>query len=167
MTDAPKPFDRGTQRRILEVIRDAYPDSVNGPKPEAFGLESSEALLRELTYLREHGLLDFRNPQYTGSSQVRDIQITAKGIDFLADDGGLGAILGVVTIKFHEDSLKALIEAKIQASDLPPADKKRFVDQLRELPAETTKHLALKLVDLGLESLPAALRALQSAAGLG
>lgn len=77
--------------------------------------------------------------------------ITAKGMDFLADDGGLSAVLGVVTIKLHDDTIKALIEARILASSLPEPEKKRLIDRLRELRAETTKHLVLKLVDLGLD----------------
>ncbi|HMN33908.1 MAG TPA: hypothetical protein PKE36_00635 [Chiayiivirga sp.] len=167
MTDTPKPFDRAVQRRILEAAREAYPEAIEDPQAKAFGLGSLLELRRELTYLQEHDLLTFQHDEYSEYEGVRDIQITARGIDFLADDGGLGAILGVMTIKLHEDSLKALIEAKIQASDLPQPEKKRYLDQLRELPGETTKHLALKLVDLGLESLPAALRALQSLAGQG
>lgn len=167
MTDTPKPFDRAVQRRILEAAREAYPESVEEPQAIHFGFGSLHDLRRELQYLQEHGLLTFKTISHSQYEVVRWMQITAKGIDFLADDGGLGAILGVMTIRLHEDSLKALIAAKIQASDLPQPEKKRYLDQLRELPGETTKHLALKLVDLGLESLPAALRALQSLAGQG
>ena len=78
-------------------------------------------------------------------------------MDFLADDGGLSAILGVVTIKLHDDTIKSLIESKILESDLPEPEKKRFLDHLRELPGEATKHLVLKLVDLGLEKAPTAI----------
>jgi len=83
--------------------------------------------------------------------------ITASGLDFLAEDGGLSAILGVVTIKLHDDTIKELIGLRIQESELPPSDKKRFLDNLRELPGETTKHLVMKLVDMGLEATPQAL----------
>lgn len=69
----------------------------------------------------------------------------------------MGAILGVVTIRLHDDTIKELIQAKILRSDLPETEKKRYLDQLRELPAETTKHLVLKLVDLGLEKGPEAI----------
>jgi hypothetical protein len=47
-----------------------------------------------------------------------NVKITSRGIDFLADDGGLAAILGVVTVKLHEETLKALLEAGVDA--LPP-----------------------------------------------
>ncbi|WP_152969423.1 hypothetical protein [Paracidovorax avenae] len=67
------------------------------------------------------------------------------------DSCGLSAILGVVTIRLHDDTIKALIEARILASNLPEPEKKRLIDRLGELRTETTKHLVLKLVDLGLD----------------
>ena len=105
-----------------------------------------------LFYLQEHGLIKVRGQLATDGGLVyQGGSITAKGMDFLADDGGLSAILGVVTIKLHDDTIKALIEARILASNLPEPEKKRLIDRLRELRAETTKHLVLKLVDLGLD----------------
>ena len=59
--------------------------------------------------------------------------------------------MGVVTIKLHDDTIKALVEQRILASNMPEPEKKRLIDRLRDLSAETTKHLVLKLVDLGLE----------------
>ena len=82
-------------------------------------------------------------------------------MDFLADDGGLSAILGVVTVKLHEDTLKELIGQRIAESDLPASEKSRLVDQLKSLPGYTIKHLTLKLVDAGLESWPIAVQAIE------
>lgn len=83
--------------------------------------------------------------------------IRPTGLDFLADDGGLSAILGTVTIKLHDDTIKELIAQRIELAELPAAEKKRYLDQLRELPAETTKHLVMKLVDMGLDAAPQAM----------
>lgn len=44
-------------------------------------------------------------------------------MDFLADDGGLSAILGTVIIKFETEQLKAILAAKIMSSDLSPERK--------------------------------------------
>ncbi len=88
-------------------------------------------------------------------------RITTKGRDYLAEDGGLTRELGVVTIKLHEDQLHQLIELQIHRSDLPQTQKQRLLDQLRQLPAETTKHLAMQLVDAGLKNWPLALPLLQ------
>lgn len=74
-------------------------------------------------------------------------------MDFLANDGGLSAILGVVTVKFEADTLKAILENRINQSDLSPENKQSMIDSLRELPAESIKHLTMKLLDEGLENL--------------
>lgn len=34
--------------------------------------------------------------------------ITAASLDFLEDDGGLSAILGIITVKLHADTIKGL-----------------------------------------------------------
>jgi len=83
-------------------------------------------------------------------------RITAAGMDFLADDGGVGAILGVVTVKIHEDTIKQLIEARIAGSDLPEEEKRPLLQAVRELPGEAIKHLTTRLLDLGLDNLPGA-----------
>ncbi|HEX7908277.1 MAG TPA: hypothetical protein VF534_09345 [Paraburkholderia sp.] len=78
-------------------------------------------------------------------------------MDFLADDGGLSAILGVVTVRLHEETLKELIGTQIAESDLPDPEKIRLLDQLKSLPAEAIKHLSLKLIDAGLSHWSSAL----------
>ena len=83
--------------------------------------------------------------------------ITHKGMDFLANDGGLSAILGVVTVKFEADTLKAILENRINQSDLDPESKQSMIDSLRELPAESIKYLTTELLTRGLDNLPAAI----------
>ncbi|GJI89905.1 hypothetical protein RugamoR1_30680 [Rugamonas sp. R1(2021)] len=96
---------------------------------------------------------------------IANIAITAAGLDFLADDGGLTAILGTVTVKLHDDTIRNLIETRIQDSDLPPEEKTGLLHQLKELRGESIKHLTMKLLDAGLENLPAALPLIQKALG--
>ncbi|QFY77798.1 hypothetical protein DUD43_08940 [Alcaligenes faecalis] len=163
-------FNRNVQRSILELLRESYPGDMEHPHLK--GLidakhqeDGDYDFYANLVYLREHGLISFRAAEY--DTDEEGAVITNRGIDFLAEDGGLSAILGVMTIKIHDDTLKSLIEGKILRSDLSQPDKKRWLDSLRELPAETTKHLVLKLVDLGLANSPTALAAIGTALGLG
>jgi hypothetical protein len=88
-------------------------------------------------------------------------RITAKGMDFLADDGGVSAILGVVTVKPHEDMLKELIGVRIEESELSTPEKARLIDQLKSLPAEAIEHHSLELIDAGLANWPVALHAIE------
>ncbi|PZO07563.1 MAG: hypothetical protein DCF27_10645 [Lysobacteraceae bacterium] len=142
-------LDRGLQRKLLESAFNTYPAAF---PVEDLGIGDRE-LRVNVAYLDEHGLLEAFHPQPHGRrGPPKGVTITAKGIDFLAEDGGLGAILGVVTVRLHEDTLKELVAVKIRDSDLPPAEKERYVQTLRKLPAEMTKHLALKLMDAGLSN---------------
>src|SRR5882672_5223716 len=76
---------------------------------------------RRLVQMRPRGFLEDKKP-------VADVAtITVKGLDFLQDDGGLGAILNVVTVRFEAETLRALIEAKVDASDEPPEQKSAMV----------------------------------------
>ncbi|AMG36136.1 hypothetical protein [Achromobacter xylosoxidans] len=145
-------LDRVVQKVILDTLASRYPDwtRLNALLSHLdFNLEQQNKLAN-VYYLEGHGLVETKgNPKGTEGQGLR---ITAKGLDFLEDDGGIGAILGVVTIKLHDDTIKHLIEAKILASDLPAEEKKRWTDQLRSLPAKTIEHLVMKLVDRGLDS---------------
>lgn len=156
-------LDRAFQLHLLQVAAAGYPQPV-ALKDE---LASNERATRvNVAYLEEHGLLKGSYPELHGRRAApKGAMITAQGIDFLSNDGGLGAILGVVTVRLHEDTLKAIISSKVEQSDLPAAEKKKFLDQLKELPGETTKHLVLRLVDAGLDNWQKALPLLQNMLG--
>lgn len=154
--------NRSNQREMLTELMSQYPAQID---VQGWGYPNLSA---ELSYLHEHELAEVTFSQSFGHSMPTPIfaKLTAKGVDFLQQDGGLSAILGVVTIKLHDDTIKALIETKIMESSLSQPDKHRYLDALRELPAETTKHLVLKLVDMGLEHKEAAISAIGSLMGL-
>jgi hypothetical protein len=156
-------LDRTYQRKLLELLAQSYPrphdvrQLFNGMDDAA-----TERYAANLMYLEEHGLADSAIRYGVDGHMASGLpRITAKGMDFLADDGGLSAILGVVTVKLHEDTLKELIGARIEESDLPAPEKSRLLDQMKSLPAEAIKHLSLKLIDAGLANWPAALQAIE------
>lgn len=145
-------IDRQVQKRILELLAAEFPAPFNLRRYKEFSLDI-ETVGWHLAYLEQHGLIACRwdNP-ISGPKQCLSATMLAKGIDFLEDDGGLSAILGVVTIKFHDDTIKAMVEMRIQESDLPQPDKIKLLDQLKALPAAAVKHLATKLMEKGLET---------------
>lgn len=157
-------LDRDGQRALLERLAEDYPETVAAdflyPVIEAYKLAANAA------YLHEHGLIEatFFGPKEMGNALLM-ARLTHRGMDFLLGDGGLTAILGVMTVRLHEESIKDLIAVQIRSSDLSQPDKQRYLDQLRELPAETTKHLVLKMVDAGLANWQKALPLLQSILG--
>lgn len=153
-------LDRALQKRILEAAAEAYPfPAPYGLYIELGAAETKERVDANLCYLAEHGLIK-KCIELTGDGFAlhtnNGIQCTKSGMDFLADDGGLSAVLGVVTIKIHEDTLRELLERKILESDTLPEEKSRLVQGLKGLSAEAIKHLTLKLLDEGVGRLPAA-----------
>lgn len=130
-------FDRELQHEILCELQRIHPFSAGhkellGKLTEISG--SDEILLGStLVYLEEHGLITsgsvvpgFDGKIYFDSSKIK---ISAKGLDFLEDDGGLGAILGAVVIKLHCDTLEAL-EGFILHGSADPADKQKLLTRL-------------------------------------
>ncbi|UQI38830.1 hypothetical protein [Vreelandella venusta] len=83
--------------------------------------------------------------------------ITARGIDFLEDDGGLSAILGTVTVKLHADTIRDLIDAKITESNtIPEQEKPALREALKGMKEEGLKQLTTRLVSYGIEQAPSA-----------
>lgn len=150
---------RELQKQMLEHLLDQYPAFSD----EAVKMGDPLFCVGNLSYLEEHGLVELiASYPMNGPKQVLGAKITAKGIDFITDDGGVGAILATMTVKLHEDTLRQLIEAKLEEVDLPEEQKSGILKALREAPGETTKQLIAKLVDLGLENAPKALPLLQT-----
>jgi len=150
-------LDRDLQLEMLNKMASVYPfpydfgdelDKMNDDERGVFGAN--------LYYLKEH---EFVSPQSIKISldniyTLGPTKLTAKGADFIADDGGLSAILGVVTVRFEAEQLRQILEVKIRLSDLDPERKQSMISALRELPAESIKHLTTKILDMGWDSLP-------------
>ena len=145
-------LDREMQLEILQELSDIYPNSMDLSKKYPKGSEFAAKYVANLAYLQDHGLISHRSVLVSDthgdySSQASAGAITHRGIDFLADDGGLSAILGVVTIKFETEQFRSLIESLVLASNLPSDQKQSMIDAIKELPAESVKHIAGRLMD--------------------
>jgi hypothetical protein len=152
-------IDRALQHDILEKLAEHYPQQFDVQQ----WTDEEPRLIANMHYLYEHRLITgIESKTIGGDNRFVIAKITASGLDFLANDGGLTAILGVVTIKLHEETILKLIEVRLQAADLPPEEKAGLLTSLRELPGEAIKHLTEKLIDAGLENWPVALLAIQT-----
>ncbi|WP_315384742.1 hypothetical protein [Microvirgula aerodenitrificans] len=159
-------LDRALQRQILEDLAEIFPDYMDMALYREKYLPLGDPIFAaNIIYLEMHGLMVGGSITHAFSGEfminLSKVQISHKGLDFVQDDGGLGAILGVTTVRLHADTLRDLIEMKVTESDASPEEKKRFIDHLRALPAEGLKHLTTRLVDLALDSAPSALPLLQ------
>lgn len=117
--------DRELQRKILKKLRDIFPETSKSNElfSDCRDIENQN-LIANLYYLEGHGLVEILTKQSFGGSLVlTSIRITAKGIDFIEDDGGLSAILNTITIKIHPDTICELLTNKINGGNIPDNDK--------------------------------------------
>lgn len=151
-------LDRDFQLDLMQKMAEVYPASYDFFSDENYtDNKVTNKLYTNLYYLQSHGLLEKDSIYYTvgiggvGSWALGSTRLNHRGMDFLADDGGLSAILGTVIIKFETEQLKAILAAKIMSSDLSPERKTTMIDAIKELPAEGLKYLTMKIIDAGWE----------------
>ena len=158
-------LDRELQRQILNVAATAYPRPVGHELDKLYEPLDDHVLAANLRYLEQHGLIEPKSVYISvdGLFSFGNVLITHTGMDFLADDGGLSAILGVVTVKLETEQLRAILAAKIMSSDLSSERKSTLIDAIRELPAEGLKHLTMKIVDTGWDNLDSLMALIQNA----
>lgn len=154
-------LDREFQLLLLRKLAATYPGQVS---PRQLDMQQTDAKLTfNAAYLAEHGLIAAKviANSTDGAANLLLAGITARGLDFLEDDGGLSAILGVVTVKFEAESLRALIGAHIEADkSLPPQEKARLAGWLKTAGTEALKEATKSLVAAALKHWPDALQQL-------
>lgn len=156
--------DRDLQLKILQYLRECYP-TVGYTNQMAKSLEvDHDHLCRNALYLGEHDLLDGEiRISHDGSKTMLPcrFKITAKGLDFLEEDGGLSAILGTVTVRLHADSIRDLIARQVERSDLPEQEKAGLLSGLKGLTKAGLEEAVKYLVQQGLARSPDAIPHLQ------
>ena len=153
-------IDRVYQKDMLTFLLNDYPDFENSKDHfKKLQDEDLKKYVGNVIYLERHGLVEngaklaISLDGYVSVSVRPFPEITEKGIDFLMDDGGLGAILKVQTVKIHPETIKEIIEARVLQSSLSQEKKNSFLDHLKELPEEAAKNLLDKLLDKGIQIL--------------
>jgi len=148
-------FDRNFQNELLHRLAQYYPHSHVGRWHELHEVENVVKV--NVFYLMEHGLIDADakvERRADGGFAYGSCKITKKGMDFIAKDGGLSAVFGVQVVQLHDHTVRELIALAILKSDADPVHKRKWIDALQSLPAESIKHLTMKMIDLGLDNLP-------------
>ncbi|MFA9394779.1 MAG: hypothetical protein ACERJ1_08715 [Halodesulfovibrio sp.] len=109
--------------------------------------EVTESVTQAIQYLAENELIESRK---TGYSVSPEICITAKGIDFLKEDGGFSAKLKTVTVKFDPESTQELIKYLIRSSQMEKNEQNKIIEKVKHLPQTATEKLLDKITDAGL-----------------
>ena len=170
-------LDRNLQLDILKYLQPLYPNEVsskniaaklfpehsftfephvNEGMADAMGIELKPEddkytqIQKNIHYLYDSCLINLKI-QKTMSFIKYECSINNRGIDFLEDDGGLSSILGVVTIKLHADTIKALIQQKIEAADITDSEKsalKSTVSKIGDAALATLTEKAIEAVPI-------------------
>lgn len=154
--ERPLLLDRKYQNDLLTFLLHDFPLFEKTMKHcEALRKEDDEKFIANIVYLEKHGLIeDGPSIRFSGTGDCfvgggDQPRITEKGIDFILDDGGLGAILNVQTVKLHPDTIRDLLANAVEASSLTQEQKDSFLDQIKSVPADLAKDLLGKLVGKG------------------
>ena len=150
-------LDRELQLEVLRALRESYPRSMTEVE-----LPDVPWLQQNLWYLHELGLIDGEKFESFNGQFIGVTKVTAKGLDFLEDDGGLSAILGTITVRFDAEDLRTAMAARVEASELPVEEKRRVTHAIRSLPAQALGALTTRLVNAAVDRWPDALRLLQT-----
>jgi hypothetical protein len=144
-------LDRDLQREILLRLREDYPDVV---EIQQFLDSNEQRVQANLFYLEEHRLIlgGAKRNVMGVPPQMLTAKITADGLDFLADDGGLGAILNVVTVRVEAETIREMLASGIRSSTAPEHEKATAIAKLRGFSADLLKSLVIKLVEKGIDN---------------
>ncbi|HDR2687670.1 hypothetical protein MT488_10390 [Enterobacter ludwigii] len=155
-------FNRNLQLQILQLALESYPDPIEYIPRELAALDK-KTLLQNIAYLREEGMIKGGIEEYlSGKEPALDtISVTKDAINLLSEEGSISSSLKVVTVKLHDESLTALRDF-INQNVSDPEEKKVYLQRLKELPADATKHIVLELVGKGLGQIPNAVQWLQT-----
>lgn len=158
-------LDRNLQATILKALAEKYPFDLDDIPAELRRWHPDfNVVYANLHYLKQHGLIDMKSQHFIGGNVgILALLATHKGMDFLLDDGGLSKILDVVTVKLHEDTLTALLQRRIEESNLTVEEKSTLSKKLSSLGEEGAKHLLTKALDYGLTQAPNAINWLSEA----
>jgi len=146
-------FDRNLQKELLERLNSSFPKPLARETYTEIAnfFEDNDHFVANLLYLEEHGLIHSGLINSMGGYALNSgmMKITAKGIDFIQQDGGLSAILNVTTIKFHRDAV-IVLEDLIAISNLNDADKEKAKSVLGELSTDALKTVVQTVTTAGL-----------------
>jgi hypothetical protein len=132
-------LNRQLQFQILEHLKSVYPQQSLVIEKTPFAADPD--FFGNVVYLNEQGLLTYESSSRQGNA-VRFARITARGLDFLEDDGGVSQILRTVRVKIIEaHDFIALLEKKVAEAELPDDQKRSLTDKVKAFSTPVLQNL--------------------------
>ncbi len=139
---------RKLQKDILVALSEVYPDSLLVSALPGFS--HNREFMGNLFYLQEHGVIDGGDIREPGQCRsMVDAQITKAGLDFLADDGGLNAILGYQFVKLDASALVDSLHTLLQESEIDAEKCSAVTDKLTAMDDAALANLVVELLRCG------------------
>ena len=146
-------LDRNHQLKILEYLRDYYHCPADARVNEQSFFHNEDYLMN-LKYLYEYGLVKGYESKTIGKREfsLGGVEITAKGLDLLEDDGGVGAILRSVVVKFDAENIRRIMKEKVLSFNIPDEQKTSLVGKIKNFSGKALETITLKLLEKGLDN---------------
>lgn len=148
-----EPITREHWTKVLTILK---PHGLSYVAAKDIFAELPDPILFEaIAYLADHGFVSSYNRK--SMDQIWNwggVALTAKGLDYLTEDGGLTAHSSTITVRFETETLKALLCNKVDTSDATEEEKSKIKHALRSLGDQGLKELTSELVKLGIQSAP-------------
>ncbi|MCK5592199.1 MAG: hypothetical protein KAI72_09620 [Candidatus Pacebacteria bacterium] len=148
-------INRELQSKILVKMQAVYPELIEIQKE--FENFNDFELHANLFYLEEHNLIEAsakRIEVFGAPCQIFTARITARGLDFIEDDGGLSAILNKITVSFDVENIKNLLSDKIFKLSIENNKKKTLIEKIKSMSSAAIQNICIKLIGKGIESVP-------------
>lgn len=158
-------FDRDLQFQILELAVNDYPSQIEDENiPQDLYEIDNKKLCANIAYLEEEGLIigGVESSLDGYEAAINLIQATRHAINLLSEEGSISASLKIVTVKLHDETLATLRDF-INQNVSDPEERKGYLQRLKGLPADATKHIVLEMLGKGLNQIPNAVQWLQTA----
>lgn len=151
----------------LDVLRRMQPYGMDYIADiNVFGGIDRETLFRSLSYLGAHGYIQNHCQQMLDNSWTwGGVELTATGLDYLSEDGGLTAEEKIITVKLDEGTIKALMCSAVERSSAPDAEKTTLKQRIKSMGSSALKDLIPDLLSKGIESTPDLIQWLGTALG--
>lgn len=156
-------LDRNFQLRILELACETYPGQL-GYEPEELLSVDRKKLIQNIAYLSEEEMIKCcLSIPFSGEPDlsIRSITATKDAHNLLTEEGSISAQLKVVTVRLHNESL-SMLRTFVESHVSDQEEKNTYLQRIKELPADATRHLLLELLGMGLHRLPDAVQWLQT-----
>lgn len=139
--------------QIIDKLVDAYPKRIEWDDIQ--DIAENDVLIANLYYIQQNdGIGTALTFSPNGEAVLNAGQLTAteRLVSECLPQGGLSILRQNLTVRLHDDTIRAFLESALASSKEPPSVKREFLKMLAKLPARSVEHVVKELISKGLSS---------------